>query len=122
VLYTADIAYVFGRWPDRSGVFPGETTSTTADKLFARSNGRNKSYTRGPDLKHCSPRRLEHVEWLVRWYGRPKIEGRIAVYDPFAGSGTTLLAAKRVGVSAVGVEIEERYCDLAARRLEANKA
>jgi DNA methylase len=117
LLYTGDIAYVFGK-PAKSvvgaRVYPGDNCSVKSDKLFHTSNGRNKSFSRKPGvhLRHPSPRRLEHLVWLVKWFGGS------SVLDPFAGSGTTLLACKRMGVPAVGVEINRSYAKLAAERLE----
>lgn len=64
-----------------------------------------------PGRGHPCPRRLQHVRWLVaRW-----ADG--VVLDPFCGSGTTLVAAQMSGLPAIGIEIEERYCEIAAKAL-----
>lgn len=62
---------------------------------------------------HPCPKPIEWMKWLI---GRVSIEGE-RIIDPFCGSGTTLQAAKDLGHQAIGIEIEERYCEIAAKRL-----
>lgn len=64
-------------------------------------------------IDHPCPKPLSFARWLVH---RAALPGE-TVLDPFAGSGTTLIAAKNLGLRAIGIEIEERYCELAAKRI-----
>lgn len=65
------------------------------------------------NIGHPTSKPLPMVSQWVRWFTNP---GDL-ILDPFAGSGTTLRAAKDEGRKAVGVEVDEAYCELIARRL-----
>jgi site-specific DNA-methyltransferase (adenine-specific) len=81
---------------DRQGSRPDSFSSTEA----AEPNG------------HPCPKPIGTMRWLVLRASRASE----TLLDPFAGSGTTLVAAKNLGRKAIGIEIEERYCEIAARR------
>lgn len=101
LLMTGDAAYLFGEPP------PSHPGGHLIPGRCMDSDGRGKQ------SDHPCPRKLKHVEFLVKWWSAPTD----VVLDPFMGSGTTLLAAKNAGRKAIGVEIEERYCEMAAKRL-----
>ena len=65
--------------------------------------------------KHCAAFPTELPLCAIRVYSR---HDRDLVLDPFAGSGTTGVACKRLGRRFILIEKETRYCDLASQRLE----
>jgi DNA modification methylase len=68
---------------------------------------------------HPTVKPLSLMRWLVRLASAP---GETRILDPFAGSGSTLVAAILEGHKALGIEREERYCEIAAKRLAAAEA
>lgn len=65
---------------------------------------------------HPTQKPLALMRWIVQSWSK---EGDV-ILDPFAGSGTTLVAAKQTGRRAIGIEIDEGYCRVAAERLSQN--
>lgn len=82
-----------------------------------------------PFFEHCHPGWWQDAPDAERWHPCQKPLRIIAsqikasskedglVLDPFMGSGTTLRAAKDLGRKAIGIEICEKYCEIAAKRL-----
>ena len=66
-------------------------------------------------IDHPCAKPINAWKWLL---AKGSVDDGDLVFDPFMGSGTTLRAAKDLGKRAIGVEIEERYCEIAASRLQ----
>ena len=112
-----------GHWDDRlvwdkkrpgmnGGPFRYTHESIYARGMVRANNGTFSVFQIYPDQKdHIHAKPVELMEILVS----TAPEGVIA--DPFAGSGATLIAARNLGRKAIGVELEEKYCEIIARRL-----
>jgi len=61
---------------------------------------------------HPAEKPLELMRWCLSL-----VPDAHLILDPFMGSGTTLRAAKDLGRKSIGIEIEERYCEIAAKRM-----
>lgn len=89
-----------GAWRKSSPPLRSVLTSTEHRSSAARIEG------------HPTPKPVGLMESLIDRCP-PGVVG-----DPFVGSGSTLMAARNQGRQAIGVELEERYCEIAARRLD----
>lgn len=100
---------------------PGTKTTFIADVLtFNPVNNRNgiadigrEKWANGEFEYHPCPKPEGMYRQLIGVFAQLSE----TVVDPFMGSGTTLVAAKNLGRSAIGIEIEEKYCEIAAKRL-----
>jgi len=98
----------------------GQRDFSLADAELAWTS-RNKAvrcfdYSRGESTRdgrfHPTQKPVALMRWCLSLFPDSQ-----SIIDPFAGSGTTLVAAKLEGRRAVGIEINERYCEIAAKRL-----
>lgn len=102
----------------------GNNDYADCELAWTNSNGVVKRYFRSwvganakeyidSDRFHITQKPVELMRWCLGFYPDAGL-----ILDPFMGSGTTLRAAKDLGRKAIGIEIEERYCEIAARRLQ----
>ncbi len=90
------------------GVDPRAGRNATASSAHAL----NDSVKNIKNILHPCPKPLKFTKWLI---SKGSTNGEI-VLDPFAGSGTTVIAAKHLNRKCIGIEIEERYAEIAAKR------
>jgi len=76
--------------------------------------GKSDSVSGIKNISHPCPKPLLFTTWLA---DKGSLCGE-TILDPFMGSGTTLRAAKDLGRKAIGIEIEEKYCEIAVKRLQ----
>ena len=65
------------------------------------------------DKEHIAQKPAHVMNWVMQ-----VIPAGSVVLDPFMGSGSTLRAAKDMGYKSIGIEVDERYCEMAAKRLQ----
>lgn len=70
-----------------------------------------RNHAEGGNL-HPTQKPISLMEWCLLQSGDIQ-----TILDPFLGSGTTAVAAKKLGRKCIGIEIEEKYCEIAAKRL-----
>jgi len=81
--------------------------------LFIFDMSKTDAYINKCDGKfHPTQKPVPLMKWCINL---SKTTGTIL--DPFMGSGTTLVAAKELGRKCIGIEIEEKYCEIAVDRL-----
>lgn len=85
---------------------------TSVRKFDHLWDGFNKRSERGIPRVHPTQKPVALMRWCLSLAPNAR-----TIVDPFMGSGTTLRAAKDMGRKAIGIEIEERYCEIAANRL-----
>jgi site-specific DNA-methyltransferase (adenine-specific) len=107
-------------WDKRDGLTSNDfadceliyTNLSGVARLFShRWSGALRDSERGEARVHPTQKPLVLMRWLI------ELTVAETILDPYMGSGTTLRAAKDLGRKAIGIEIEERYCEIAANRL-----
>ena len=96
-------------------VQPEDFSSAMCEQAWTNIKGPAKLFRRhvvSYEKWHPTQKPLELMHWCIGFLPEAS-----TILDPFMGSGTTLRAAKDLGRKAIGIEIEERYCEIAVRRL-----
>ena len=109
---SGSMAGPFGGMGDRAPQFHGDTGGASRFFYTAKASRSDRS-TNGANNTHPTVKPTDLMRWLVRLVTPP---GGV-VLDPFAGSGSTLVAARAEGFRSIGIEREAEYAEIIAQRL-----
>lgn len=79
--------------------------------------GESSAYVTAADYSRTSGHPAELPDGLAAWLYAPFDRDELITVDPFMGTGRLLEPAARIGRRVIGIEIEERYCEIAVNRL-----
>jgi DNA modification methylase len=104
------------------GIFPVSIAEGSVDVGFNDSGSASRYFytakaskrERGQGNNHPTVKPIALMKYLVKLVAPPK---NGIIYDPFSGSGTTLLACQKLGIDFIGSELSKEYCDIAEKRL-----
>ena len=106
-----DLAMPWGTATEEVYVLGAGFTGERVSNLITTHDQRGNPYGLAATTGHPTPKPVGLMEQLI-----DKCPPGV-IADPFAGSGSTLVAARNLGRQAIGVELEERYCETVAKRL-----
>lgn len=109
-------------WDKRTDVIPSRTQGD-GEMAWTNQEGTNRIFRhiwdgmvkdseRGIPRQHPTQKPIALMIWCIQQIKDPGL-----ICDPYAGSGSTLVAAKQLGLQAIGIEIVEQYCEVAAKRV-----
>jgi DNA modification methylase len=100
-------------WDKGQDICPSDCElAFTTRKAALRRKVLNRVELLKDGTSHPTQKPLLLIKWCISFFPESK-----TILDPFMGSGTTLRAAKDLNRKAIGIEIEEKYCEIAAQRM-----
>ena len=115
-------------WWKSNGMLNGKATFSKFEKVLWFSKNDGTYYRQKPEYTdvwnipirikennwgHPTPKDIRGIEKIIKLLSK---KGDL-ILDPFLGSGTTAVAAKQLGRNFIGIEISEKYCEIARQRL-----